>query len=78
MPDGPWEIFPDVAPEPPVRAQGSGRRRYDDRTVLAAIIFVAASGRTWRQLPPVYGASRQTEAPGSGCRTVPMATRSTV
>lgn len=50
----------DVAPEPPIRAQGGGRRRCDDRAVLAAIIFVATSGCTWRQLPPVFGASWQT------------------
>jgi transposase len=56
----PWEIFQDVAPQPPVRAQGGGRRRYDDRAVLAAIIFVATPGSTWRQLPPVSGASWQT------------------
>ncbi|MDF3142988.1 MULTISPECIES: IS5 family transposase [unclassified Streptomyces] len=60
VPDGLWEIFQDVAPEPPVRAQGGGRRRCDDRAVLAAIIFVATSGCTWRQLPPVFGASWQT------------------
>lgn len=58
--DGLWEIFQDVAPEPPVRAQGGGRRRCDDRAVLAAIVYVATSGCTWRQLPPVFGASWQT------------------
>ncbi len=60
VPDGLWEIFQTVAPEPPVRAQGGDRRRCDDRAVLAAIIFVATSGRAWRQLPPVFGASWQT------------------
>ncbi|MFD8570513.1 IS5 family transposase [Streptomyces sp. NPDC059639] len=60
VPDGLWEIFQDVAPEPPIRVQGGGRRRCDDRAVLAAIIFVATSGCTWRQLPPVFGASWQT------------------
>ncbi|MET8906085.1 IS5 family transposase [Streptomyces sp. NPDC004538] len=60
VPDGLWEIFLDVAPEPPARAQGGGRRRCDDRAVLAAVIFVATSGCTWRQLPPVFGASWQT------------------
>ncbi|WP_370466993.1 IS5 family transposase [Streptomyces sp. 5-10] len=60
VPDRLWEIFQDVVPEPPVRAQGGGRRRCDDRAVLAAIIFVAMSGCTWRQLPPVFGASWQT------------------
>jgi len=39
---------------------GWGRRRCDDRAVLAAIVFVATSGCTWRQLPPVFGASWQT------------------
>jgi transposase len=28
--------------------------------VLAAIVFVASTGCTWRQLPPVFGASWQT------------------
>jgi transposase len=37
------------------RAAGGGRRRADDRECLAAIIFVATSGCTWRQLPPVFG-----------------------
>lgn len=60
VPDGLWEIFQDVAPEAPRRAQGGGRRRCDDRAVLAAIIFVATTGCTWRQLPPVFGASWQT------------------
>lgn len=43
-----------------MRAQGGGRRLCDDRAVLAAILFVATSGCTWRQLPPVFGASWQT------------------
>ncbi|MEU3522524.1 transposase [Streptomyces sp. NPDC038707] len=34
---------------------GRGRRRAGDREALAAIIFVAASGCAWRQLPPVSG-----------------------
>ncbi|MEU8952520.1 transposase, partial [Streptomyces sp. NPDC048489] len=59
-PDGLWAIFQDVALEPPVRKRGGGRRRCDDRAMLAAIIFVATSGCTWRQLPPVIGASWHT------------------
>ncbi|MGW0573811.1 IS5 family transposase [Streptomyces tauricus] len=58
--NGLWEIFQNVAPGPPVRAQGGGRQRCDDRAVLAAIIFVATSGCTWRRLPPVFGASWKT------------------
>lgn len=42
------------------RPQGGGRRRADDRGVLAAILFVATSGCTWRHFPPMFGASRQT------------------
>lgn len=37
-----------------------GRRRYGDREVLAAIIFVATTGCTRRQLPPVFGPSGAT------------------
>ncbi|MFE3375131.1 transposase [Streptomyces anulatus] len=44
-------LFQWVVPEAPSRAQGGGRRRHGDREVLAAIVFVATSGCTWRQLP---------------------------
>ncbi|WP_455680643.1 IS5 family transposase [Streptomyces lavendulae] len=60
VPDSLWELFIRVMPEAPVRPQGGGRRRADDRGVLAAILFVATSGCTWRQLPPMFGASWQT------------------
>ncbi|WP_408059250.1 IS5 family transposase [Streptomyces erythrochromogenes] len=60
VPDSLWELFQAAMPEPPVRPQGGGRRRADDRAVLAAILFVATSGCAWRQLPPVFGASWQT------------------
>lgn len=38
-----------------IRPQGGGRRRAGDRECLAAIVFVATSGCTWRQLPLVFG-----------------------
>ncbi|CAL9652854.1 hypothetical protein SUDANB176_06680 [Streptomyces sp. enrichment culture] len=38
-----------------LRPQGGGRRRAGDRERLAAIIFVATPGCTWRQLPRVFG-----------------------
>src|SRR6188472_2539900 len=60
VPDELWELFQRVVPSAPTRPQGGGRRRYDDREVLAAIVFVATTGCTWRQLPPVFGASWQT------------------
>ncbi|GGX54292.1 hypothetical protein GCM10010341_89290 [Streptomyces noursei] len=40
--------------------RAGGRRRYGDREVLAAIIFVATTGRIWRQLSPVFGPSGPT------------------
>lgn len=60
VPDGLWELFQRVVPPAPVRPQGGGRRRYRDREVLAAIIFVSGTGCTWRQLPPVFGPSGPT------------------
>ncbi|WP_338104506.1 transposase [Streptomyces chilikensis] len=40
-----------LVPEAPSPRQGGDRRRHGDREVPAAIAFVAASGRTWQQLP---------------------------
>ncbi|GHG83615.1 transposase [Streptomyces gardneri] len=51
-----WELFRRVVPDTTVvRPQGGGRRRAGDRECLAAIVFVATSGCTWRQVPPVFG-----------------------
>ncbi|MEU5191622.1 IS5 family transposase [Streptomyces klenkii] len=56
VPDELWELFRRVVPPTEViRPQGGGKRRAEDREVLTAIIFVATSGCTWRQLPPVFG-----------------------
>jgi transposase len=44
-----------VPPTEVKRPQGGGRRRAGDRETLAAIICVASSGCTWRQLLPVFG-----------------------
>ncbi|MEU8377793.1 transposase [Streptosporangium sp. NPDC048865] len=60
VPDEVWELFARVVPASPTRPQGGGRRRADDRPVLAAIVFVVTTGCTRRQLPPVFGASWQT------------------
>ncbi|MEU6721001.1 IS5 family transposase [Nonomuraea sp. NPDC046802] len=60
VPEKLWELFQQVVPPAPTRSQGGGRRRVDDRTVLAAIVYVATTGCAWRQLPPVFGASWQT------------------
>lgn len=56
VPDELWVLFRRVVPPTVViRPQGGGRRRAGDREALAAIVFVATSGCTWRQLPPVFG-----------------------
>ncbi|MFF9221342.1 IS5 family transposase [Streptomyces viridosporus] len=61
VPDELWTLCRRVVPPTQViRPQGGGRRRAGDRECLAAIIFVAASGCTWRQLPPVFGPARPT------------------
>nr|WP_234393192.1 IS5 family transposase [Streptomyces pactum] len=61
VPDELWALFRRVVPPAEVkRPQGGGRRRSGDREALAAIIFVATSGCTWRQLPPVFGPAWQT------------------
>jgi transposase len=60
VPDELWELFERVVPPVPSRPQGGGRRRYGDREVLAAIVFVATSGCTWKQLPPSFGLSGPT------------------
>ncbi|MFD0479936.1 IS5 family transposase [Nonomuraea thailandensis] len=60
VPDELWELFLRVVPPAPTRPQGGGRRRVDDRVILAAIVYVATTGCAWRQLPPVFGASWQT------------------
>ncbi|MFC0039630.1 IS5 family transposase [Actinomadura rayongensis] len=60
VPEELWELFQQVVPPAPRRPQGGGRRRYGDREVLAAIIFVATTGCTWQQVPPVFGPSGPT------------------
>ncbi|MFE9169882.1 IS5 family transposase [Streptomyces kebangsaanensis] len=61
VPDELWVLFRRIVPPTEAkRPQGGGRRRAGDREVLAAVIFVATSGCTWRQLPPVFGPAWQT------------------
>lgn len=60
VPDELWGLFERVVPPAPSRPQGGGRRRYGDREVLAAMIFVATSGCAWKQLPPSFGPSGPT------------------
>lgn len=60
VPDRLWDLFQRVVPSAPTRPQGGGRRRYGDREVLAAIVFVATADCTWREVPAVFGPSGPT------------------
>ena len=54
-----WQVAQPLVPVPPVRPQGGGKRRADDRAVLAAIVYLAQSGCSWARLPAVmFGVSR--------------------
>jgi len=57
VPDRLWGLFQLAVLVAPVCPQSGGRRCYGDREVLAAILFVAASGCTWRQTPETFGPS---------------------
>jgi transposase len=50
-----------LIPPAPVRRQGGGRRRVDDRAVLAAIVYVTQAGCSWWKLPEaLFGVTRAT------------------
>ena len=60
-PDALWEIAAPLIPAAPVRMQGGGRRRVDDRAVLAAICYLAQAGCSWWKLPEsAFGVTRAT------------------
>jgi transposase len=61
VPDQLWEIAAPLIPPAPQRPQGGGRRRIDNRTVLAAIVYLTEAGCSWWQLPErTFGVSRAT------------------
>jgi transposase len=49
-----------LLPDAPQRHQGGGRRRLDDRAVLAAILYVLHTGCAWSALPSSFGISSPT------------------
>ena len=58
--DGLWvieRVSEPLIPEHPKRHQGGGRPRIDDRTALAAILYVLRSGCAWDALPASFGIS---------------------
>lgn len=59
-PDALWQLAEPLIPQAPARAQGGGRRRVDNRPVLAAIMYVVRTGCSWWALPSSFGVSRPT------------------
>lgn len=60
-PDDFWQIAQPLIPVPVRRRQGGGKRRAEDRAVLAAIVYLVQAGCSWRKLPAaLFGVSYQT------------------
>jgi transposase len=55
-----WLLASALLPDAPQRHQGGGRRRLDDRAVLAAILYVLQTGCAWSALPTSFGISAPT------------------
>ncbi len=47
------KIAQPLIPPAPRRPQGGGRRRVDDRRVLAAVLYLTQAGCSWWKLPEV-------------------------
>jgi transposase len=60
-PDDFWQVAQPLIPVPARRPQGGGKRRADDRAVLAAIVYLVQAGCSWAKLPAVmFGVGRST------------------
>lgn len=60
-PDWLWEVAAPLIPAAPLRPQGGGRRRVDDRRLLAAVLYLAQTGQSWWLLPEAaFGVTRAT------------------
>lgn len=59
-PESLWLLASSLLPDAPQRHQGGGRRRLDDRAVLAAIVYVLQTGCAWSALPSSFGVSAAT------------------
>lgn len=60
-PDEFWQVAQSLIPIPAPRPQGGGKKRADDRAVLAAIVYLVQAGCSWAKLPAaMFGVSRST------------------
>jgi len=60
-PDDFWQVAQPLIPVPPPRPQGGGKKRADDRAVLAAIVYLVQADCSWPKLPAqLFGVSRST------------------
>jgi transposase len=50
-----WQLIEPLLPQLPRRYRHPGRKRLDDRNVLAGILFVLATGIAWQRLPQELG-----------------------
>ena len=49
-----WAIIEPLLPKPVKRADGKGRPRVDDRTILNGILWVMRTGAPWHDIPNRY------------------------
>ena len=60
-PDDFWQVAEPLIRVPAKRPQGGGKRRVDDRAVLAATVYMVHARCSWRELPAaLFGVSRAT------------------
>lgn len=52
--DDQWAILQPLLPAPPVRPDGKGRPRQDDRAILDGILWILRTGAPWQDLPARY------------------------
>jgi transposase len=50
-----WELLEPLLPRPSRRYRHPGRKRLNDRRVLAGILFVLTTGIAWQRLPQELG-----------------------
>ncbi|MYV67501.1 transposase, partial [Streptomyces sp. SID2131] len=60
VPDTLWELTAPLLPRFPARPQGGGTAPLAERAVFTAVVYVLASGCSWRLLPDAFAVSPAT------------------